>query len=347
MAITTHSATPGWPSAPSSAQPTSSTASLTDTDPHRKALRRTPTAGPEPVRLGTSGDVGLLRAGKVRGVATDSESDDGVREHFDRIGDSEWGRLGADARSEVSFDIHRRILSRFVRRGDLVLEVGAGAGRFTIELVALGASVVVTDVSQVQLDLNVEHVAAARMAGAVIRRDLLDVRDLSTIGDESYDAVAAFGGPLSYAFDQAENVFGELLRVTRPGGVMVASVMAAVGTSRFFLGSILEEIDELGIGAFESVLESGDTRHLAAEGHNCRMFRWSEIAALIDRNACHLAASSASNCLSLGDQDAMARVRSQPALWARFLNWEAQLAAEPGALDGGTHIVFAVIRDPR
>ncbi len=31
-------------------------------------------------------------------------------------------------------------------------------------------------------------------------------------------------------------------------------------------------------------------------------------------------------------------------LGARFLDWEEQLAQEPGALDGGTHILFAVER---
>lgn len=35
-----------------------------------------------------------------------------------------------------------------------VLEVGAGAGRFTVELARLGCSVLVADVSSVQLDLN-------------------------------------------------------------------------------------------------------------------------------------------------------------------------------------------------
>ncbi len=35
-----------------------------------------------------------------------------------------------------------------------MLEVGAGAGRFTVELARLGCSVLVADVSSVQLDLN-------------------------------------------------------------------------------------------------------------------------------------------------------------------------------------------------
>jgi SAM-dependent methyltransferase len=275
-----------------------------------------------------------------------AESRDRIRQYFDRIGDGEWERLGADARSEVSFEIHRRMLARHLRPGDLALEVGAGGGRFTIELAALGATVVVTDVSQVQLDLNAEHVATAGYEQAVLRRECLDVRDLRSVDDGSFDVVVAFGGPLSYAFEEAEDAFAELLRVTRPGGVVAASVMATVGTSRFFLSSILNEINELGTERFDAVLKSGDTRHFAGQGHACRMFRWSEIAAMIDHHDCSLLAASASNCLSLGDQEAMARVRADPVLWPRFLDWETELAAEPGALDGGTHLVFTVKRGP-
>jgi hypothetical protein len=29
-------------------------------------------------------------------------------------------------------------------------------------------------------------------------------------------------------------------------------------------------------------------------------------------------------------------------LWSRLLDWEEELAQEPGMLDGGTHILFAV-----
>ena len=46
------------------------------------------------------------------------------------------------------------MLDDFVSAGDRVLEVGAGPGRFTIELATIGATIVVGDVSEVQLELN-------------------------------------------------------------------------------------------------------------------------------------------------------------------------------------------------
>src|SRR5947208_10319257 len=90
-----------------------------------------------------------------------------VREHFDRLGELEWDRLEQDLRSQVSLEMHRRFLRRTISHGSTVLEVGAGAGRFTIELARLGASVEVTDVSAVQLEVNAKRLEAAGFADAV------------------------------------------------------------------------------------------------------------------------------------------------------------------------------------
>jgi len=51
----------------------------------------------------------------------------------------------------VSFHLHFRYLCRYIKRGDHILEAGAGAGRFMIELAGLGAEITVGDVSPGQL----------------------------------------------------------------------------------------------------------------------------------------------------------------------------------------------------
>lgn len=72
------------------------------------------------------------------------------------------------------------------------------------------------------------------------------------------------------------------------------------------------------------------------------MFRWREVAGIIATQPCRLLAASASNAISLGDPDTVARLAADPAVWPRLLDWEEDLAQEPGMLDGGTHIIFAV-----
>ena len=70
-----------------------------------------------------------------------AEDREATRAYYDEFGDAEWNPLAADVAGRVSLEVHRRFLARFVRPGARVLEVGAGPGRFTTELAALGATV--------------------------------------------------------------------------------------------------------------------------------------------------------------------------------------------------------------
>src|SRR5262245_33836679 len=203
-----------------------------------------------------------------------------VRAHFDLVGEVEWERLAATPRDRVSFELHRRLLVEHVRPDDRVLEVGAGPGRFTIELARLGARVTVTDISPVQLELNERHVREAGCEEAVERRFALDLRDLRQLEHGEYDAVVAYGGPLSYVFDgDAAPAFRSLVHVTRPEGVVLASVMSAVGSFRYFLPLALEEADKYGGALYDRVMETGDLRAIPGS-HTCQMYRWREVEAL-------------------------------------------------------------------
>ncbi len=260
---------------------------------------------------------------------------------FDELGEAEWERLVKDPRSRVSLEIHRRFLRRHLAEGSDVLEIGAGAGRFTIELARMGCRVLVSDVSPVQLGLNERHVREAGGELAVTERRRLDVCDLSCVPDGSFDAVVAYGGPLSYAFDDAERSLAEMLRVVRPGGVVVASVMDLLGTLRCFLSAIPIYAGQGRLEVLEQVMATGDNR-LDETGHPCRMFRWREIEDMVGQLAGQLRGASSSNFLSSGDQQVLAAIEQDAAQWKLFLDWEEECCREPGALDSGTHLLFAV-----
>lgn len=100
-----------------------------------------------------------------------SESIESVRSYYDALGENEWDRLTATVRGRVSLEVHRRFLRRFVRPGWRVPEVGAGPGRFTLELAALGTRIVVTDVSEVQLELNEARLGSTDAERGVERRE--------------------------------------------------------------------------------------------------------------------------------------------------------------------------------
>jgi hypothetical protein len=53
---------------------------------------------------------------------------------------------------------------------------------------------------------------------------------------------------------------------------------------------------------------------------------------------------SASNWLSLAPEIVLDELADQPDVWSAFLDWEERFCTEPGAVDGGTHLLFAARR---
>ncbi|HYP54661.1 MAG TPA: class I SAM-dependent methyltransferase, partial [Pyrinomonadaceae bacterium] len=233
-------------------------------------------------------------------------------------------------------------LERFVQSGDNVLEVGAGPGRFTIELARLGARVTVGDASRVQLELNERKVREAGFEDSVAARSQLDILDLGAFESETFDAAVAYGGPVSYVMERADEAVAELLRVVRRGGRVLLSVMSLVGAARKYSATTVKWARERSLDEVEELLRTGDQTGAISANHYCHMFRWSELEAMLERHECRVVAASAANWLSVNQQEALQEIVDDPAMWQTFLRWEEEFCREPGALDGGTHIIVVL-----
>src|SRR6187397_1923448 len=98
---------------------------------------------------------------------------------YDDYGEREWTRFEDGRTPAPSLDVHLDHLHRFIQAGDRVLDVGAGPGRFAIELARIGASVTVADISPRQLELNKERLAEAGLEERIVERAVAYVLDLS------------------------------------------------------------------------------------------------------------------------------------------------------------------------
>jgi ubiquinone/menaquinone biosynthesis C-methylase UbiE len=255
---------------------------------------------------------------------------------FDEYGEREWTRFDEGRTPPQSVAVHLEQLRRFVQNGDRVLDVGAGPGRFTIELARLGAEIVVADISPRQLELNRERLEEAGFADRVTARVLADVTDLSQFADASFDAVVCFGGPLSYVVDRAEEGLAELLRVARRGGHVLLSVMSLIGTVVHFTGALLDLARRDGSEPNEVIVRTGLLPQAEGYGHlPMKLFRWSELEALLLRHGTIVAATAAGLL--------PAAYPEEPELREFLERVELELASEPGALSCGQHIL-AVVR---
>jgi SAM-dependent methyltransferase len=256
---------------------------------------------------------------------------------FDDYGEREWTRFEDDRTPSTSLDVHVEYLRRFVRKGDRVLDVGAGPGRFTIELARIGATVVVADISPGQLELNRSKLVEAGAEASVAERIVADVVELP-FDEGSFDAAVCYGGPISYAVDRAGEAIAELARVTRPGGLLLVSVMSLVGAVQAYADAVLVAAEKHGVALMEEIVATGllpegpDLGHLAM-----RLFRWRELEELLGRHG-EIVAASATGLLRPTQSPEDSGLR---ALLRRV---ELELAAEPGALDCGPHMLAVVRR---
>ena len=257
---------------------------------------------------------------------------------YDEYGEREWTRFEDGRTPAPSLDVHVEHLRRFVRSGDRVLDVGAGPGRFTIELARLDAEVSVADLSPRQLELNRERVGGAGLEERIVDRAVADVLDLSRWEDESFDAAVCFGGPLSYVLEEADRGIAELVRVTRPGGHVLVSVMSLVGTLVHYLPLLLDLVRRYGTAKNEEIVRTGllpdepDYGHLAM-----KLYRWSELEALLSPHGTIVAAAAA-GLLPAAEPE-------EPELREFLRQTELALASEPGALSSGQHILAVLRRD--
>jgi ubiquinone/menaquinone biosynthesis C-methylase UbiE len=261
-----------------------------------------------------------------------------VASFYDAYGDQEWTRFDDGRTPRPSLEVHFEHLRRFVKAGDRVLDIGAGPGRFTIELARIGADVAVADISPRQLDLNNARVTAEGLEDRVIERVVADVLDLGQWADGTFDVTVCFGGPLSYILDGADPAIAELVRVTKPGGHVLVSVMSVVGTFTHFLPIVLDLVRRDGVPKNEEIVRTGLLSDDPDYGHlPMKLYRWSELEALLTQHGTIVGASAAGLLPSV-EVDG-------PELEAFLVRTELALAEEPGALSAGQHILAVLRKD--
>ena len=245
---------------------------------------------------------------------------------YDRLGAGEWDRWDRSAASRLQEAVYRHHLRAAARPGMRVLDAGCGAGRFTRWLVELGARVTALDLSPIQLELCRSRApgAATYVQGSIT--------DLGAFGDDAFDLTVALGGPLSYTLDRTTDALAELVRVTRPGGRFLASVMSLHGSLHTFLPGILGADP----ATSERVLASGDLTRAANDGHECHVYRVDELLELLTQAGLSEVEVSAPGLLAVGHRDLKLPPEDSPAF--DFL-LSADLAAGRENPGGSEHIL--------
>ena len=268
-----------------------------------------------------------------------------ITQHFDEFGIREWERLTQTPAHEVALYIHSHYLGKYIAKGNRVLEIGAGAGRFTQILARLGAEITVADISSVQLALNKRFAAEFGFEQAVLDWRQVDICDLSQFESGSFDYVVAYGGPLSYVLDKRDVALGECLRVLCPDGLLILSVMSLWGSAHGNLINVLETP----VTANEKITTTGDISQKTfpeRKGNFMHLFRAGELKEWLTEKKLQILDLSASGCLSLTWGEKLKEIRNDAAKWIELLRMELDACTDDGCLGMGTHLI-AVVKKPK
>jgi ubiquinone/menaquinone biosynthesis C-methylase UbiE len=107
--------------------------------------------------------------------------------------------------------------------GTKILEVGCGTGRWVYRLAPMGYQMTLSDLSPEMIQSAKERVEALGLTERIDGFHVLDITDLKSLDDCSFDLVLALGGPLGLSKD-IRKAIAELFRVTKVGGTIVCDV---------------------------------------------------------------------------------------------------------------------------
>ena len=140
-----------------------------------------------------------------------------IREYYDVTVEEEWERI----RNRPEFLLTCRMLNRYIKPGDRVLDIGGGPGRYALYLAEKGCDVTL-------LDLSPENAKFAKAKAAELKVFLKtlcgDAREADTIASGQFDHVLLMG-PLYHLLEEKERVkaVNAALQLLAPKGVLFAT----------------------------------------------------------------------------------------------------------------------------
>ena len=140
-----------------------------------------------------------------------------VQEHYDTHVLNEWGRL----EGKPEFILTCRMLDRYIKSGDKVLDIGGGPGRYSLYLAPKGCDVTLFDLSPENIKFADEKSVELNLP---IKTVCGDAKTVDKIIHAQFDHVLLMG-PMYHLLEEADRItaVNSALSLLKPNGIIYVS----------------------------------------------------------------------------------------------------------------------------
>ena len=158
-------------------------------------------------------------------------------------------------RGQVEFITNMKYIHKYLKKGDKILDIGAGTGKYSLSLDKEGYEVTA-------VELVKRNIQIINKKNPHLKTILGNALDLSMIKDNTYDVVLLFG-PMYHLKKREDQIkaLAEAKRVTKKEGIILVSYCMndyAIITHGFIEGNIQENIQNQQIDQNFKILENGN-----------------------------------------------------------------------------------------
>ncbi|QKS60187.1 class I SAM-dependent methyltransferase [Paenibacillus barcinonensis] len=251
----------------------------------------------------------------------------------------EWGRLD---REPLEFMINMHYIRESLPATGLVLDNGAGPGKYAMELARSGYHVTLSDLTPASVDLARQKAQEMDLSQQFNGFHVLDATRLNGIADEIYDAVLMLG-PLYHLQleEERQAAVRELHRVTKPGGVVFAAFQSRMRMSINSLQAPQHWKPNDSMAAIRSFVQKGTFDH-QAQGRftGAYYFQVQEVVPFMEQHGfetVRLIGSSSLKAMLTDEQEQYWKERGEE---QELLHYLIEAAKDPSILGISSHLLY-------
>lgn len=253
----------------------------------------------------------------------------------------EWGRLD---REPLEFLVNLHFIRRYLPKTGIVLDNGAGPGKYAMQLAQQGYDVILTDLVPRLVEVAKEKANELGITGRFAGFHVADARNLSVLPNEQFDAALMLGPMYHLQLEHDRNqAIQELYRVTKKEGIVFVAFMPR---TRHVLSSLLHPENWRPNNNMESIQEfirTGEFNH-SDEGRftGAYYFHIEEIRPFMESNGfetLNLVGSSNIGSLLSNEQWEYWKGRGENE-FDQLIELLIEMATDPNVLGVSSHLLY-------